>query len=79
MIIQHQKDQILKEFKEITDKYDSKVEELFYVNKNAEKIANENREKINELTNEYMNERLNYEKKIALNDQEKEFYCKKIE
>jgi len=54
-VITHQKDQQIKELKDITGKYQAKNEEIFYLNKNIEKITNESRQKLNDLNNEYMN------------------------
>ena len=54
-MITHQKDQQIKELKDITGKYQAKNEEIFYLNKNIEKITNESRQKLNDLNNEYMN------------------------
>lgn len=54
------------------------MEEIFYLNKSLEKVSNDSRQKLNDLNNEYMNEKLNYEKKIALCEQEKEFFAKKL-
>jgi uncharacterized protein involved in exopolysaccharide biosynthesis len=79
IVINHQKDQVSKEMKDLTTKYESKIQEIFQLNKSMDKVNNESRQRLNELNNEYMNERLNYEKKIALGEQEKQFYCKKIE
>ena len=54
-MITHQKDQQAKELKDITAKYQAKNEEIFYLNKNMEKISNESRQKVTDLNNEYMN------------------------
>ena len=40
-MITHQKDQQIKELKDITGKYQAKNEEIFYLNKNIEKITND--------------------------------------
>jgi hypothetical protein len=51
MLISHQKDQTSKEIKELAAKYEIKVEEIFYLNKNIEKVNSDSRQKLNDLSN----------------------------
>jgi hypothetical protein len=51
MLINHQKDQTSKDMKELATKYEIKVEEIFYLNKNVEKVNNDSRQKLNDLSN----------------------------
>ena len=60
LVIGHQKDQLAKQIKDLTAKYEVKIEEIFNLNKSMEKSNNETRQKLSELNNDYMNERLNY-------------------